>query len=83
MVRKCWWFWCKFNQWKKWIGYFLEDDLEYPDELDDLHNDYPLAQEKLVVTSDMLSKYSKRTTDEYDIKVGICKKTNSKFKGQN
>ena len=41
-------------------GYFLEVDLKYPDELHKLHNDYPLAPEKLVVTNDMLSKYSKR-----------------------
>ena len=27
------------------IGYFLEIDLEYPDELRELHNDYPLAPE--------------------------------------
>ena len=38
------------------IGYFLEVDLEYPDELHELHNDYPLAPEKLAVSSDMLSK---------------------------
>ena len=25
------------------IGYFLEIDLEYPDEFHELHNDYPLA----------------------------------------
>ena len=29
------------------IGYFLEVDLEYSDELHELHNDYPLAPEKL------------------------------------
>ena len=29
--------------------YILEVDLEYPDELHNLHNDYSLAQEKLVV----------------------------------
>ena len=38
------------------IGCFLEVDLEYPDELHELHNDYPLAPEKLPVSSDMLSK---------------------------
>ena len=44
---------------KSEIGYFLEADLEYPDELHELHNDYPLAPEKLTVSSDMLSKYCK------------------------
>ena len=34
---------------KSEIGYFLEVDLEYPDELHELHNDYPLAPEKLVI----------------------------------
>ena len=37
------------------IGYFLEVDFEYPDELHELQKDYPLAPEKLAVTSDMLS----------------------------
>ena len=37
--------------------YFLEVDLEYPNELHELHSDYPLAPEKLTVSSDMLSKY--------------------------
>ena len=41
------------------IGYFLEVDLEYSDELHELHNDYPLAPEKLAVSSDMFSKYCK------------------------
>ena len=27
-------------------GYILETDLEYPEELHELHNDYPLAAEK-------------------------------------
>jgi hypothetical protein len=40
-------------------GVRLEVDLEYPEELHDLHNDYPLAPENLVVKNDMLSKYAK------------------------
>ena len=39
------------------IGYFLEADLEYPNELYKLLNDFPLALEKLAVSSDILSKY--------------------------
>ena len=56
------------------IVYFLEIYLEYPDELHELHNDYPLAQEKLAVSSDMLSKYCKEIADKYEIKVGDVKK---------
>ena len=62
---------------KSEIGYFLEVDLQYPDELHELHNDYPLAPEKLAVSSDMLSKYCKEIADEYVIKVGDVKKINS------
>ena len=56
------------------IGYFLEADLEYPDELHELHNDFPLAPEKLAVSSDMLPKPSKEITDKCEIKVGHVKK---------
>ena len=56
------------------IGYFLEVYLEYPDELHELHNDFPLAPEKLAVSSDMLSKYCKQIADKYEIKVGDVKK---------
>ena len=59
---------------KSKIGYFLEVDLEYPDELHNLHNDYPLAPEKFVVTNDMLSKYCQNIADEYDKKIGDAKK---------
>ena len=56
------------------IEYLLESDLKYPDELHELHNDYPLAPEKLAVSSDMLSKYCKKIADKYEIKVGDVKK---------
>ena len=68
---------------KNETGYFLQVDLEYLDELHELHNDYPLAPEKFAVTNDMLSKYCKGIADECDIKVGKFQKINSKFRKQN
>ena len=56
------------------VGYILQVDLKYPYKLHELHNDYPLAPEKLAVTNDMLSKYGKSIADKYDIKVGDVKK---------
>ena len=38
----------EINEWRE-IPCFLEVDLEYPDELHDLHNEYPLAPEKLKI----------------------------------
>ena len=52
------------------VGCLLEIYLEYPDGLHELHNDYPLAPEKLAVSSDMLSKYCKRIAAKYEIKIG-------------
>ena len=59
---------------KSLMGYFPEVDLEYSDELHDLHNDYPLVPEKIAVSSDMLSNYCKKIADKYEIKVGDVKK---------
>ena len=56
------------------IGYFLEVDLDYLDGLCELQMDYPLAPEKLAVSSDMLSNYCKKIADKYEIKVGDVKK---------
>ena len=56
------------------VEYILKVDLKYPKELHELHNDYPLAPEKLAVTNDMLSNYCKSIADKYDIKVGDIKK---------
>ena len=55
-------------------GLIVEVDLEYPKELHDLHNDYPLAAEKIKVTNDMLSKYSKQIAEKYGISTGLVSK---------
>ena len=41
-------------------GLILEVDLEYPRELHNLHNDYPVAPEKAKVSKSMLSEYCKK-----------------------
>ena len=51
------------------IGYILEFDLEYPSELHDLHNDYPLALEKPEITQNMLSKCCLSVSNKYGIKI--------------
>ena len=52
------------------IGYILEVDLEYCKKLHDSHSDYPLAPEKIEISSDMLSKYCGDIANKYGIKVG-------------
>ena len=55
-------------------GLILEVDLEYPNKLHNLHNDYPLAAEKIKVTDNMLSKYCKKISDKYNISTGLVNK---------
>ena len=52
----------------------LEVDLEYPPELHHLHNDYPLAPEKMVVREEMLSKYSQEILDREGMSIGKVEK---------
>ena len=55
-------------------GLILEVDLEYPKELHNLHNDYPLAPEKIKVTKDMLSDYSQKIAEKFKISTGLVHK---------
>ena len=52
------------------VGYILEVGLEYPDELHNLRNDYPLAPEKPEITQNMSSKYCSDITNKYGLKIG-------------
>ena len=55
-------------------GLILEVDLEYSKELHNLHNDYPLAAEKVKVTDNMLSEYCKNIQKKFNISTGLVHK---------
>ena len=55
-------------------GYVLEVYLEYPNKLHDIHNDYPLAPEKINITKELLSKYCLTIASVYNITTGAVKK---------
>ena len=49
-------------------GYFLEVDLGYPEQLHDLHSDYPLAPEKMLISHEMLSPYQQQLKEDLGYK---------------
>ena len=63
----------KYNEESK-KGLILEVDLKYPKDLHDLHNDYPLAPEKIKVKKEMLSNYCETIRSKYNISTGLVEK---------
>ena len=55
-------------------GYTLKVELEYPQELHDIHNDYPLAPEKINIPKEWLSKYCLKTANAHNITTETVKK---------
>ena len=56
-------------------------DLEYPEELHDLHDAYPLAPEHVEIKEEMLSDYQKTLAQDLGIKIGgrkLCLTLNDK-----
>ena len=54
--------------------YVLEIDLEYPKELCELHNDYPLAPDEIEIKREMLPSYQLSIANLYNIPIGTVKK---------
>ena len=55
-------------------GCFLEVVLEYPKELRELNNDYPLAPDKIETKREMLPEQQIKIADLYNIHIGNVKK---------
>ena len=51
----------------------LDADLEDPKELQGLHNDYPLATDKIEIKREVLSEYQLNVADLYNISIGKLK----------
>ena len=53
--------------------FVLDVDLEYLKELWQLHNDYPLAPDKIEIRRQMLSEYKLKIVDLYNVPIGNVK----------
>ena len=60
-------------------GYVLKVDLEYPKELRELHNDYPLAPDKVETNREMFSDHQLKTADLYYILIDDVEKSVPNF----
>jgi len=61
-------------------GYILEVDIEYPHDLHELHNDNPLAPEKVLITKEMLSPYAQSFPDRHVLSEKLAPNLNDKTK---
>ena len=55
-------------------GCVLEVGLEYPKELYELHNDYPLASDKIEINIKRLCRYHLKIEDFYNVPIGNVKR---------
>ena len=61
-------------KWNSKKGWMLEVDIEYPAYLHDLHNDYPLAPEKKMITPEQMSGYQRRLMADLDLTMPATEK---------
>ena len=61
-------------------GYIFEVDIEYPHDLHELHNDNPLAPEKVLITKEMLSPYAQSFPDRHVLSEKLAPNLNDKTK---
>ena len=52
----------------------FEVDLEHPKELRELHNDYPVARDKIEIKREILPDYQLKIADLYNMPIGNVKK---------
>ena len=63
-------------------GCILEVDLDYPEKLHDIPNDYPLAPEKINMPKEWLSKYCLKIGNIHNITTGTVKTFSTKLNEQ-